>query len=252
MTEIYLKDSWTNPSYDSMFNKEILEYDIESAGLNLSIKYNLLSEDTCEKLKELDKSKRVIKLGLLQKEDADFNRKLKEAFRDIRRVFFESNELDLQDIVSIKKDAIFVLKECSITKFDNVVFRVKNIYTSYIHLGRLEFYYNPDKIDVKGLGENDRKYHEDFIIKMIRGYIRIRENEPKEQGLKYIMRYIDDYKTFSLPVEFYKEFRSGGLYQLIDNPDQIPYLDFPEERKDELDVMYNFLEVFTKLALLSL
>lgn len=252
MTNVYLKDSWINPSFDSLFNKTILEYDIESAGLNLSIKYKLLPEDVCEKLKKMEKSKRVVKLGLLQKEDTDFARALKEAFQEIRKLFFESNELDLQDIVSIKKDAIFVLKECNCTEFDNVVFRVKNTYTSYLHIGRLEFYYNTNQLDVKGLGEHDRKYHENYIIEMIRNFMRIRENEPKEQGTKYIRNYIDRYKNRSLPVEFYKEFRSGGLYRLSNDPEQIPYLDFPEERKDELDIAYNYFNIFTKLALLSL
>ena len=231
---LYERDVWVNENITSIFNKKIYEYDIRSAGINLIIKYKLLPEDLQKKFLNMEKEERNVQIGLKERDDKPFAKALSDAFKDIRRMFFESNGLNKNDIVSIKKDAIFVTRECVFTVFDNVEFRVKNEYTSYIRLKKLEFYYNEDKMDIKGMNERDLQYHEEYMLAFIRKYI---------QKMEYKKRLLD--------VEYYKEFKAGGLFKIASEDNKTPYSDFPEERKDELDIYYNMKNIIIPMILIA-
>lgn len=250
--DIYTHDLWINKNINYMFNQEIIEYDIESAGLNLAIKFQLLPEEVCEELKSLKKEDRVVKLGLLQKNDNELKNKLKEAFVKIRKLFFEKNELDLSNVISIKKDAVFVTKECKHTTFDNVKFRPKHTFTSYILLGRLECYYNQEELVIKGMNERELQYHQDYMLTLIRRFFYKMETGSKEDCLRFITSFINRYKRKELDIEYYKEFKAGGTFRMVDRRDENVYPDFPKERIDEVDISYNFLHILCQLALIAL
>ena len=97
--ELYEKDLWTNPGITSIFGGEIIEYDIESAGYNLIIKYKLLPEEDIKSLTGLKKDKLVVKIGNMQRKNPEFAKRLAEAFVEIRRLFFESNGIATVDVV---------------------------------------------------------------------------------------------------------------------------------------------------------
>lgn len=250
MNDLYLKDQYTNKNIISLFNKTIIEYDIESAGLNLLIKYKLLDSEITDKLKTLPKKERVYQIGLLQKKYPGLNKQLNDSFKEIRKVFFEENELERDDIISIKKDAIFVSRELEHTIFDNVKFKPKNRYTSYINLGSLEFYYNEDKLDIKGLTSEQKKIdcHEEYLIDFIKKYFKKMEYGTKEEQLKFIRYYIDKYKKRELPLGFYRTFNRDGVYEILDEDDGIIFSDYWEDKKDELNISYNYNRIFIPFA----
>ena len=248
---LYERDVWVNENITSIFNKKIYEYDIRSAGINLIIKYKLLPEDLQKKFLNMEKEERNVQIGLKERDDKPFAKALSDAFKDIRRMFFESNGLNKNDIVSIKKDAIFVTRECVFTVFDNVEFRVKNEYTSYIRLKKLEFYYNEDKMDIKGMNERDLQYHEEYMLAFIRKYIQKMEYGDHQDVLSYLCRFIMRYKKRLLDVEYYKEFKAGGLFKIASEDNKTPYSDFPEERKDELDIYYNMKNIIIPMILIA-
>jgi len=120
------KSNYTNQNILYLFNRLIYEYDIHSADINLCRYYNILPKETIEKISNLDKMRRVVKIGKLQKEK-EFRDKLKKAFEDIRKEFYDSNKLDINDILAVKKDAIFTTTSCGSVVFGPVEFQVKNI-----------------------------------------------------------------------------------------------------------------------------
>ena len=250
MNDLYKKDQYTNKNIISLFGKTIIEYDIESAGLSLMIKYKLLPEDILDKLKKLPKKHRVVEIGLLQRKYPDLKNQLNDSFKEIRKIFFEANELERDDIISIKKDAIFVAKELDKTVFDNVKFKPKNIYSSYINLGSLEFYYSEDKLDIKGLSSETQKIevHNDYMIDFIKKYFKKMEYGSKEEQLKFIRIYIDKYKKLELDLGYYRTFNREAVFELKNNEDGIVYSDYWEDRKDDLDISYNFNRIFIPLA----
>lgn len=251
--QLYRKDLYVNKNINYIFNKTIIEYDIESAGLNLLIKYKLLPEDILDKLKGLPKKKRVVEIGLLQKQYPDLKKQLNDSFIEIRRLFFEENELENDEIISIKKDAIFVTRRLDKVIFDNVKFKEKNIYSSYIRLNSLEFYYNDEKLDIKNLTSDDSvlKLHEDYMINFIKKYFKKMEYGDKEEQLKFIRMFIDKYKRKELEVGYYRTFDRNSIFQVNDNSG-ISFDEYWEDKKENLDISYNFYRIlvpFSKIPL---
>ena len=247
--ELYEKDLWTNPGITSIFGGEIIEYDIESAGYNLIIKYKLLPEEDIKSLTGLKKDKLVVKIGNMQRKNPEFAKRLAEAFVEIRRLFFESNGIATVDVVSIKKDAIFLNRNVSCLNFDNVVFRPKHIYTSYLRLDKIEIYYNKERIDYKNLGKYNEKFYKDSIEMVLKGIFHRMETKTKEDAIRYLRRYMDKYKKRELDISFYCPFRPNGIYELLtDDPTAYPMLS--QDRIDEVNIYYNWVNVFSKLALI--
>lgn len=245
MTELYRKDLYVNPNIMFLFNKEIIEYDMREAGYSLVKEYELLDESRIATLKNLDKHSRHVKIGKFQKADKDFNKSLKNAFVDIRRRFFESNSIDDSDILSIKKDAIFVLRHCENNTFGNhVEFREKHRYTSYIRLPTgVELYYQNGTIDVKNISDETVRLHEDGIMEFLRTMFRVIETEPQQTQIRILMRYLNKYKRLELPLEYYREFNNLSKYIEKDLESGVVYDEYWDNRKDELDIRYNLFNI---------
>ena len=120
MSEIYKRHFYINKDIDQKVNEEIIEYDMKSAGLSIIKSGKLLDERMISLLEILPKDQRSIKIGNLQKRDKELTRKLNEGFEYYRKVFLESNDVKDDDIISIKKDAIFTTKRCKNMEFDYV------------------------------------------------------------------------------------------------------------------------------------
>ena len=73
--------------------------------------YNLQPEKVIQKLASMAKSQREIAVGKLMRKDKEFSRNLEESFNKIIQEFMDANELSWDDIVSVKKDAIFTKKQ---------------------------------------------------------------------------------------------------------------------------------------------
>jgi hypothetical protein len=107
---LYERSNWINPAYEYLFGKKIVEYDIQSAGFSLIKEYGLLDEKTIHDLDKVESKKElVVKVGLIQKNNKEFAKKLSDAFKDARKRFFEANTLNEKNILSIKKDAFFTI-----------------------------------------------------------------------------------------------------------------------------------------------
>ena len=102
----------------------------------------------------------------MQGKDKEFSDRLSQKFAEMRAVFIDSNSLADSDIISVKKDAIFTIKECDVTMFGNIHFAEKNRYSSYIrfsNIGDIEIYYSDNGMDIKGLGESSTNKWNDHI-----------------------------------------------------------------------------------------
>lgn len=252
MKNLWETETYINPNIFYLFNKEIIEYDIKSAGMNISRAFNLIDKNKYDKLKSMEKSKRVKELGLMQRNDPLFTNNLKQAFAETRKLFIESNNLDESNIVSIKKDAIFVTKRCDYTKFmDYIEFKEKNIYSSYIHLNRkVELYYNIDKLDVKGIGDEKLELHKDYMLSFIIKFIRKMENGDNIEVIDFTKRFIDKYKRKELDVGYYRRFDSLSDFD-VNMPDD-EFIFNPELHKEYINISYNLDAVLLRLIKIPL
>lgn len=252
MRELWENETYINPNIFYLFNTEIIEYDIKSAGMNISRAFNLIDEKFYDKLKSLPKDKRVKELGLKQRNDYEFTENLKKAFVNTRRLFIEANHLSEENIVSIKKDAFFVTKRCDETKFYDIIeFKEKNTYSSYIHLNRkIELYYNTDKLDVKGIGDEKLKLHEDYILDLLKKFFVKMESDDKIKVIDFMRRFIDKYKRKELESGYYRRF--DGMSEFDVNMPESEYIFNPEIHKEYIDISYNLTQVLLKLIKIPL
>lgn len=245
-----IKDRYLNSELRYLSNTLIVEYDMQQAGLNIIRKYKLLPDNMIKELTELSKKSTPlepkygkhqadIKIGKMQRNNKKLSEGLKEGFRESRDLFLTKNNLSEQEVLSIKKDAIFVTKHVNETKLDEFInFRPKNIYSGYLLLNNIEIYYSDDKTDIKNLGEVDEEKHKDYFISFINRFFKKSENCSKEELLKFLRIFIDRYKGLELKQEFYIPFKTAGKYKYLDGVEtDVNY------RQDlhELDISYNYM-----------
>ena len=250
--ELYKSDTFINDNIFYLFNKTIYEYDMKSAGYNLSRAYQLLPKEKLEELGRLKKDRRSIELGNIQRSNPEFKECLKQAFEEARRMFFEANDLKSDEIISIKKDAIFTTKYCELQNFlDYIEFRPKHEYSSYIRLNKkIELYYSQNQLDIKGLGDDTIEYHKDYLISFIRLFFQKMETDEMSSVLGFMRRFIDKYKRRDLPVGYYRRFDRDPRFDTYD--ESIKFYEYWEDQKDELDITFNYIEVLIKLIKIPL
>lgn len=221
-------------------NASIVEYDIRKANINLMRYYNLYDKNKLNLLENLPKDKRERSVGLILRKEPELSKQLERAFNDIVYEFMNANNIDKDDdVISIKKDAVFVCnKLCQHTTFGPVEFIPKNKYHAFLSIDRYEFYIGDENVDVKGLGDS-AQYHKNGICLLVKDLINTVETmfEPKQIN-DYLAKMCKLYKTKSLEVDMYREFNSNSKFKCyIDGRDL--YMD---------NIGYEYLDKYTDIS----
>ena len=216
--DLWEKDFYKSP-VNCLFNHRIVEYDMKSANTSSAREFSLLPEDKIKELEKLPKKEREITVGLIKRDTPGYSEKEKLGFIAARKLFFMQNEILDEEVISIKRDAIFVMRYVDHEQVtENINFRMKNEYTSYINFGRnLEIYSKPDGLDIKGIDdeiyeERHSKYFGDFLHSVIR---RV-ESSDRNSYLTYIRYFFDNYKFRKLDAGYYREFNAKSQFHYLD------------------------------------
>lgn len=205
--------TWMNPSIEYLFNVEIIEYDMKEAGFNLIKQYNLLNSEEINKLNRLEKSERTIAIGKLQRSGVLSSSTLSDKFAEMRGMFISENSLSDNDIITVKKDAIFTIGKCKKRKFGGIEFVEKNHYSSYIRFtdnSNIEIFYSDDdgsELEIKGIGDVGINRHRLYLIPFISKIIKYIESK-NPSVRRQLKTFIDDYKAMKLDEGFYIEFNN--------------------------------------------
>ena len=106
-------------------------------------------------------------------------------------------------------------------------------------------------MDIKGIGDENIKLHEDGILAFIINFFNKMQHQSKKDVLRYVTNQYSLYKQHKLPVEYYREFNASSKYRVLNNENEL-WDDWLDERKDELNIQYNIDNVFipfTKIAI---
>ena len=243
-SDLYVRTNFINTDIDYLFNTEILEYDLRRAGLSLIKQFKLLPQSKIDSLSKMDKDPCNKEIGMLQK-DKKFADRLLECFTEARRMFFEANDIQKHEIVSIKKDAIFLTRrKCETTVFGELDFRIKNQYLGYLRLNRIEFYYkDPNTVlDVKGLGPDVYLYHTDYMLDFIKDMISMAIYSPRQVLVNYFTKFILDYRKHNLAYGYYRQMDHSNFYVVIDDEvGPMNILDIDDGEDVTLDITYNYI-----------
>ena len=248
--KLYESHNYLNKNISSL-KLPIKEYDMKEAGFSLIKEFDLLPSNQIIQLSQYTKQIRTIEIGKLIENDSKLGRNLMECFIKARKKFFENNNLNDIDILSIKKDAIFVIKKtCHNLKFgDNIEFVMKNRYTSYYYFNKCEFYYSSinKKLDIKGVSYKNHPLFEE--IKNIFHCNEIIKNE--DIVYKKLQLFRNNYLNYKLPLECYRLLSPNNNYRFKTKKGMkffdINVDDIEEDKKEELDISYNYLHFIQPL-----
>lgn len=226
-----------------IISRYIYEYDMSKANISVLYSGGIITKKEYDYYYDLPKSIREKEIGIRRK-DKEFDKILSDLIQQYRIKFLEANNIDDNKIVAIKNDAIFILdNEASITKFDNVEFIKKNVYTSYINLNRLEIYYNLDNIndietiDVKGISDEKLELHQDYFLNFICTIIDYIQSKPINDVLREITVFMSNYMKRYLELGYYREFNSSSQYTIYGAEFKFDMID--PKYINVLDISYN-------------
>lgn len=264
---LLLKPRWTNPI--DLYIGEIIEYDMSDGGFSIIKEEKLLPQNEILRLSNLPKGfERNEAVGKLKysknPEIRDTGKKLEQLFAKYRIMFADQNDVNIDEIFSIKRDAVFLTRYANQLKFGNyIIFVEKHRYNIYFLLGHnelvtnfqtrhktYEVFYDTDSNDIAIKGISDEKietYHNEGILSVIKKYLRYISRFDYQSATKYIVNVIDDYKFRRLPISYYREFNDESSYKFQVGGKQFATMEADTSMIEYLDIRYNFNHILVPM-----
>lgn len=255
MTPLYERDTYLT-DLPCIINSYIREYDISKANINILLYNNLISEEEYQHLFYLAKKEREITVGKMQLKSKEINEAIKNGFKEARYLLYMNNSLTESNIVSVKKDAVYTLnRDLVYTKFRNIEFKLKNVYTSFYHIDKLEFYFRSgtnEILDIKGMGEESISLHKHYLLDFFSYIFSLAETESLSIVIKELKGFLEAYKTRSLELGYYREFNNRSWFSTMyrtttlggyieDDFDNPRYMNnMSQDVLDKINILYNY------------
>lgn len=234
-----MKHNYTNKHIEIIRDVKIREYDIKSAGLNILYNKGYVDKIDYDTLLKLPKLERNIIIGKWLKDNSEINAVMMNEFIRIRKIFFELNEISDDEILAIKKDAIFIVdRDLNNLTFENYEFTCREEFTDYIYLDKKEYYYDKytDTLEVKGFPKEVKEFQKEYFFKLIKDLLKLGKN--KKEIFRFLIEFKTEFLDRNLSKEYYRSiatnyypFRLATLVKYMD--------DIPDELKDDLDISAN-------------
>lgn len=249
---------YLNKNLSYIKNVSIVEYDIKSAGFSVIKEKKLLPEKVITKLEGMKKEDRNIAIGKYQKNIPTLSKEIVDTLSEVRQAFVQYNDIKPEEILSIKKDAIFLInKKPKYLKFgENFIFRPKDSFTSYIYLNDLEVFYSSidKKLVVKnfksmrnavveyGESADDFDPNKEPLFLDIKRFLALSEKSNKDVLFEALKNYRSLYLNRELPKETYRDVETSWYFY---RGKQFKYC--TEEMFNEIDISSNYINYLRPL-----
>jgi hypothetical protein len=217
---LYLKHNYLNKDIAYLRNNIIREYDMVNAGINILRHNNIFSQEEYDQLNSMDKLEKNILVGKFLKNNPDISDALMNEFINIRKELFDRNGITDDDVLSIKKDAIFVINkkihDLELNEFYQ--FQEKNKYIGYMNIDNKEFYYDMTKrrLDIKGFSKHIKEFHKDYLFKELEELMYLDLSDEKNMVFEKLIQFKYNFVTKELPKEYYYDIQQGKyLFETI-------------------------------------
>jgi len=154
-----------------IIRNSICEFDIKNAGITILYEKGILTKKEYLYYINLDKDTRVIKTGLLLKDNPKYYDIQMAGFREYMDKFILANKIKKYSVYEIAKDALWIIgRQPKLLKFDKIEFVKKREFTSFFKFRKVIFYVNSrtDIIDIRGSNPKDNTFLnviKDILIK---------------------------------------------------------------------------------------
>ena len=248
LNRLYEKHNYLNKDISFLCNTRINEYDMKAGGYSILKRAGALTSKEIDYLEHCPKLERNIYLGNKVRENRELNELQMNGFIEARKMFFELNQIDDNSVLSIKKDAIFLIRQNVYNlQFDGFTFNLANTYNSYYYFPNvqgdaIEMYYKSkdNTVDIKGLGKDNIPLHQDYFIKDLCTIFRLAELGNRDTLIKHIKRYRSKYLNRELNPNCYREMNLMSLFHTIHTFGGMDVLTEVCDDIDELNIVYNY------------
>lgn len=227
---IYTQTNYTSPIY-CVVGRYIYEYDIKHANISILHQAGEISDRTFDILQRCSKIDREIMIGKMleknsSKDAVRLMNILDQGFMEARKNIIVSNHIEDEYILLTRKDSIFVLdRKLDITKFGEIEFVLKNIYTSYYNLllNNLMIFYGKKEIGfmqhepylvIKGISQDMQLLHKNYMIKAITRFIDMAENTALDTVIFELKEFMQKYRNRELDIGYYREFNAFSRFHI--------------------------------------
>lgn len=237
-TELYKKTLYTRKV--KWIIHEIFEYDIAKANISILLQYGYISEREFNMYAQMNRMQRQIAIGRLQ-QNPTYSRAISYGFEQARKELVISNHIQDEDIVSIKKDAMYILNRLNVTDFGYIHFTLRGVYSIFLLLKGLEIYFYWDErtdeydIQVKGISDDKLYLHEDFLS-VICEILRYVQKGEYQNAIMTCIEFRQKYLAWKLPISYYREFSKESTFRLSNN---YGVLDVDEKDANFVTPFYN-------------
>lgn len=249
LDELYIKHNYLDITKNCLIGLPIKSYDMSSGGYSILKKAKVFSKKEIEYLDNVPKFERNYYIGnKIRKEK--LSEVLMEGFIDARKRFMYYNDIIDDDILSIKKDAIFLInRPAKHLEFDGYKWKLEDSYSSYYYINNIEIYFSNMKkwIDIKGISNDVLELHREFFLDDLCEMFSLIESNNKNIRNRYIQNYRKSYITRDLDIGCYRELNTdskfkydksiGGHSYYIDDIDDV----------NLVDIRYNYMKYLIPL-----
>lgn len=264
VSTLWSKKYYTAP-IDYITSTFIREYDISKADISIFLSKGIITQEQFNFLARIPGHARNVQMGVLQQENPKLKKVLSMGIEDIRKQFFEANDIQDYEVLSIKNDAIFLISKVpTVTTFGMVTLKNKNTYTSFYKLPRKfnkEFYYylnqasNEEQLDIKGMGKKEQELHIEYITEFLLVLFNSIEVFPLSDAIELLQTFYNQYINKELDIGYYRRYdQISGYDTMLESPVlkyryNIKYLS--QEHREMIDISYNaqiIIELYKMVA----
>jgi len=228
----------TNTLFDTVIGGTISEYDIKNAGATAILE--IKGRDVYDKLMSYEKKDRVVKIGLMMRDEPGLSEKVNELMLKWLNLFISENKIKLTNFISTTRDSITIYNKLPIkTTFGNVEFRNKDgIFSSMYRINRLTLYFDSMRDFIIGKGLSDDVINTSpFLNNFLKHHLQTIESCQKTGDGKVfnILRRIRESYIKSDDTSIYRDlFNENKLGVRFDG--ELIYMDNDFESEDEFQV----------------
>lgn len=242
---------YNQKNYDSkvpfIISKFIREYDMSKANINVFYKYGCITSHEYNYYCNCGRDERERAMGILQLKKPELKQILAKGIIEAKKMLFEANNLQDQDILMIKNDAVLVInKNLAYTTFDNIEFKNKNIYTSYYILGDyLRAYYLKDPFNkrevchIDGISDQCLELHREYFFDFLLACFESAEVDDPRDTINMIYMFYNRYINLELDKGFYRMFDSLSRYDVNIMGHNYKASFISDNQKNCIDINYN-------------
>jgi hypothetical protein len=246
---LYLKHNYLNKDIAYLRNNIIREYDMVNAGINILRYNNIFTQEEYDQLNSMEKLEKNVVVGKFLKNNPDISDALMNEFINVRKELFERNDINDDDVLSIKKDAIFVInkKMTNLQLNEFYQFQEKNKYIGYMNIDNKEFYYDMVKrrLDIKGFSKHIKEFHMNYLFKELEELMYLDLSDEKNMVFEKLIQLKYNFVTKELPKEYYYDILQGKY--LFETIGQMFYLEDIDDDLKKICFINNNLNFILKI-----